>query len=247
MSKNYQKILSHPDREEIISKLIIGIPNQDIHDWLGAKYSTPAESQFVLSVNMLKTFQGTYLNFYQDMMQDLGKVKNKVEDADFAALIKGNPSYHDALVKVANTELDIETVMAKMATNVELRVSQVFDAIQADPSNINTKVDRLLIDYVEVLGNLLDKYYKWKEKPADQTIQHNINIQIVDQQIGILHDAIKEVLSQMDLEASMYFMEIVHEKMSKLKMADPEAAPTQEMKLVEAKLLNETINNKVNL
>jgi len=50
----------------------------------------------------------------------------------------------------------------------------------------------------------------------------------------------------MDLESSMLFMELFNEKMSKLKAPSPEAQPTQEMKLAEAKLLNETINKKIN-
>jgi len=41
-------------------------------------------------------------------------------------------------------------------------------------------------------------------------------------------------------------MEVFNEKMTKLKLPDPAAAPTTEMKLAEAKLLNETINKKIN-
>jgi len=39
MNKNaLKKILEHPDKDEIISKLVIGITPKDIHDWLSAKY-----------------------------------------------------------------------------------------------------------------------------------------------------------------------------------------------------------------
>jgi len=119
--------------------------------------------------------------------------------------------------------------------------------VQEDPRNINTKVERLTNDMVETLGGLLDKYYKWREsRTPDQIIQHNVTLQVVDQHISVFHDVIKEVLSQMDLETSMYFMEVFNEKMSKLKPPTPETPPSQEMKLAEAKLLNETINKKIN-
>jgi hypothetical protein len=246
----YKKILDHPDKDEIISKLVIGISTTDVHDWLKAKYTNVSESKFVLSEKNIKSFKDNHLDFYNDMLQDLSKVQNAVVTSTQDQLeltVKSNPAYKDALLKVANKELDIETIMARMAINVETRVSQVFDTIQEDPRNINTKVDRLFAEYVDILGNLLDKYHKWKEKPvADQIIQHNVTLQVVDQHIAVFHDVIKEVLAQMDVESSMFFMETFSNKMSKLKQPIPEIGPTQDMKLAEAKLLNETINHKVN-
>lgn len=252
MSKQptYKKILEHPDRDEIISKLVIGISPNDIHDWLKATYTNVNESKFVLSEKIIKSFQDNHLDFYNDLMQDKTNVKaalatgtqNQIELA-----VKNNPVYHDVMIKMANKELDIETIMSKMVLNVETRISQIFDMVQEDPRNINTKVDRLFNDLIETLGNLLEKYYKWKEgRSPDQIIQHNVTLQVVDQHISVFHDVIKEVLSQMDLETSMYFLEVFNEKMSKLKPPTPETGASQEMKLAEAKLLNETINKKIN-
>ena len=55
-----------------------------------------------------------------------------------------------------------------------------------------------------------------------------------------------KLLAEMDLESSMFFIERFNDRMSKLKAPTPESQPTQEMKLAEAKLLNETINKKIN-
>jgi len=118
--------------------------------------------------------------------------------------------------------------------------------VQEDPRNINTKTERLWVELVETAGNILDKYYKWHESQSSTVIQHNVTLQVVDQHISVFHDVIKEVLSQMDLETSLYFLEVFNDKMAKLKMPDPSAAPTTEMKLAEATLLNETINKKIN-
>lgn len=256
MSKQptYKKILEHPDKDEIISKLVIGVSATDINDWLKAKYTNVSEAKFVLSEKIIKSFQDNYLDFYNDMTQDLANVKTAMatstqDQLDLA--VKSNPAYKDALVKMANNELDIELIMARMITNVENRLAQIYDMIYEDPRNINTKVERLANDMVETLGGLLDKYYKWKESQSpDQIIQHNVTLQVVDQHISVFHDVIKEVLSQMDLETSMYFMEVFNEKMSKLKPPTDNgggsAPPSQEMRIAEAKLLNETINKKVN-
>ncbi len=246
----YKKILEHPDKDEIISKLVIGVSPSDIHDWLASKYTNISESKFVLSEKIIKSFQNTYLDFYNDIQTDLSntKVALTTNTADQLELsVKGNSAYRDAMLKLASGELDVDRIMASMAINLETRLAQILDEIQEDPRNINTKVDRLAVEYADVIGNLLDKYHKWKEAGANLTVTHNVTLQVVDQHISVFHDVIKEVLSQMDLETSLYFMEVFNEKMSKLKMPDGgSSAPTTEMKLAEAKLLNETINKKVN-
>jgi hypothetical protein len=220
----------------------------DIHDWLKAKYTNVSEAKFVISERTITSFKKDYLDFYNDLMQ--AKVATAIatdSSADLDLAVKSNPQYKDAMVKIAKNEWNLDQKMMMMAHNVELRMSQVFDEMMEDPRNINTKVDRLFGEYADILGNLLDKYHKWQEKPqADQIIQHNVTLQVVDQHISVFHDVIKEVLSQMDLESSQYFMEVFNDKMSKLKPPVPDVAPNQDIKMAEVKLLNETINKKVN-
>lgn len=245
----YKKILEHPDKDEIISKLIIGQSTKDIHDGLAAKYSTVSEIKFVISENILKSFKTNYLDFYNDIQQDLSKTKTAMVNGTQDSLeltLKNNPSYKDAIVKTLDNEIDIRQMIARLALNIETRLSQIFDEIQNDPSNINTKVDRLLIDYTEVFGGLLEKCYKFNEVPAaEQVVQHNVTLQVVDQHIAVFYNVIKEVLAQMDLETSQLFMEVFADKFSALKMPTAATAPTQEMKMAEAKMLNETINKKL--
>ena len=245
----YKKILEHPDKDEIISKLVIGQAPSDIHDWLKAKYTNVGEAKFVLSEKILNSFQNTYLDFYNDIQQDISKTKtalatDTLDSIDLA--VKNNPSYEDAMVRLAAGELNVEQMMGKMAFAVETRIGQIWNLIQENPRDINTKTERLWAEYVEVASGLLDKYYKWKESQSTQVIQHNVTLQVVDQHISVFHDVIKDVLAQMDLETSLYFMEVFNEKMTKLRLPDPAAVPTTEMKLAEAKLLNETINKKIN-
>jgi hypothetical protein len=250
MNKNaLKKILDHPDKDEIIAKLIIGQSTKDVHDWLEAKYTNVSESKFIIAEKSLKSFQENYLDIYNLIQEDLAKTKTAIKSSTEDQLelaVKNNTAYKNIMLQTATKQLDVRTSVANLCHAVETRLAQVFDEIQEDPRNINTKVDRLLIDYTEVLGNILEKYYKFTEAPADQIIQHNVTLQVVDQHITVFHDVIKEVLSQMDLETSMYFMEVFNEKMSKLKAPEKDAAPNIDMQLAEAKLLSETINKKVN-
>jgi hypothetical protein len=250
MNKNaLKKILDHPDRDEIISKLVIGIPPKDIFDWLQAKYTNVSEIKFVIAEKSIKSFQINYLDIYKTIQEDLAKTKTAIAtntQEDLSLTINNLPAYKNMLVQTAEKELDIRQTVKNLSFAIESRLAQVFDAIQEDPRNINTRVDRLLIEYAELFGGILEKYYKFTEAPAENTMQHNVTIQVMDQHISVFYDAIKEVLAQMDLESSLYFMELFNEKINKLKQApEKEIAPT-EVRLAEAKLLQETINKKLN-
>src|SRR5437588_708050 len=142
-----KKILEHPDKDEVISKLIIGISTKDIHDWLKAKYTNVSEAKFVLSEKLIKSFQDNYLDIYTMLKEDVAKTKqalvnNTEEGLELA--VKENSAYRSAMVKMANNELDVKTMITTLCINVETRLAQIFDTIQQDPNNINPRVDRLL-------------------------------------------------------------------------------------------------------
>jgi hypothetical protein len=245
----FKKILEHPDKDEIISKLIIGMSPKDVHDCLAARYTTPTEiTKFVIAEKTIKSFQENYLDIYNMIQEDLIKSQQAIANGAEASLelsVKNSPTYRSKMMELATKKLDVRQMIANMCVAIETRFAQIFDEIQEDPRNINTKIDRVLIDYTEVLGGILEKYYKFTENPADTVIQHNVTLQVVDQHISVFHDVIKEVLSQMDLETSLYFMEVFNQKMAKLKMPEKDAPPSPDAQLAEVKLLNETINKKL--
>lgn len=250
MNKNIaKKILKHPDFSEITSKLVLDIPTKDIHEWLKAKYSNVNETKFVISDKSLKIFKDNYLDVYNMIQEDISKTKLAVTtnaEDDLQLSVKNNLTYKSKMLELAGKEIDVRQMVAHVCVAIETRFAQVFDEIQEDPRNINTRIDRMLKEYGELLGTLLEKYYKFTESPATQTIQHNVTLQVVDQHISVFHDVIREVLSQMDLETSLYFMEVFNEKMSKLKAPASDQVLNTDVKLAEAKLLNETINKKLN-
>lgn len=246
--KNIVKaIQSHPDSSEILSKMIIGISPKDIHEWLALKYSSPNEKKFVLSEKSIKTFQNNYLDIYEMVQADLAETKQalaKGNTEDIEIAIKNSPKYKEILIETASKELDIRETIKRLTAAIELRLSQVFDYIQENPGDINTRIDRVLIEYVDTLGNILEKYHKFTEVPAVATLNHNITLQAVDQHIMVFHDIIKDILAQMDIDSSLYFMELFNQKMSKLKMPEKNIM-SQEAKIAEVKLLNETITSKL--
>ncbi len=250
MNKNaLKKILEHPDKDEIIAKLVLDYSAKDIHDWLAGKYTNVSEAKFVVAEKSIKTFKDNYLDVYSMIREDMLKTKEAVvtsTEDQLELAVKNNPTYKSKMLELAGKEIDVRQMVAHLCLAIETRLGQVFDEIQEDPRNINSRIDRVLIEYGELLGGLLEKYYKFTENPADLVIQHNVTLQAVDQHISVFHDVIREVLSQMDLESSMLFMELFNDRMAKLKPPAPEKVLDTDTKLAEAKILNETINKKLN-
>lgn len=243
---NLDKILNHIDREEIISKLIIGISAKDIHEWLEAKYTNASERKYVLTEKIIKNFQDNYLDLYSYIKEDILKTKQNLQlspEEQLELSVKNNKNYKEKMLELAGKEIDIKSMITNMIVAIETRAAQVFDTIQEDPRNMRT--DRILIEWFDTLGNILEKYHKLVNGAPDQVIQHNVTLQVVDQHINVFYEVIKEVLSQMDVETSLYFMEVFNEKISRLKAPDKENVTT-DLRLAEAKILNENINNKLN-
>lgn len=247
MNKNSQKILAHPDKEEIISKFILGIPVNDIHSWLAAKYSSINESKFVIPVKSLKTFKDSYLDIYQMIKNDEAATRtalaNNTEN-DLLLSLQNNSIYKSKMIELASKEIDIKKMLANMIVAMETRVSQIFDSIQEDPRNINTRNDRILKEWFDTLGANLERFNKIVLGAPDQVVQHNITVQHIDQHIQIFQEAIRETLAEMDIETSLRFMEIFSNKISKLR-PPTEKQEKLEDRLSEVRVLNDTINQKL--
>lgn len=240
------KIMIHLDREEIVSKLLIQISPKDIHEWLKAKY--PENPKMIIAEKTLKLFKDNYLDIYSTIKDDFQKAKTALSTCSEDSMelsIRNNPTYDKIVLETVGKELDLKGKISTLCNVIEIRMAQLFDVIEEDPRNINTRHDRLLKEYIEVFGNLLEKAYKIVNNGPDQVIQHNFTVQHIDQQVVIFYEAIKNVLSQIDLEASMHFMELFQHELNKIK--DPTNKPMQsvESRLSEVKLINETIDQKI--
>jgi len=245
-----KKILSSPDLDEITSKLIIGISAKDIHEWLAAKYTAKDESNFILSEKLLKTYQDKYLDFHVALKEDLAKtsasVKSNIDlSKELELNVKNNSSYKDALTKLANNELDIKSMLLTMIVNIETRTAQVFDQIQDNPETI--KADRVLMEWFDRLGTMLEKYHKLVIEPpqlAAANTTNNITFNMIDQSATVFYEALRETLSEIDVESSLLFMEKFHDKMNKVKELSTAVQSTEE-RYIEAQLLTESISSKL--
>jgi hypothetical protein len=242
IAKIAEKVIHHPDKSEIISKIAIGQPSIDIEEWIKSKYDELNEKQFILSKKDIDTFRDNYFDFYQTISNDLSVVSNnRSTELQLQDDVQGSPAYHRALEKYLDNEIDIKAMAKKMVVNVEARISQMFDIIQEDPRNF--KADRTLIEYFNSLAAMLEKYDAiLNGSPEQINIQNNINIQVVDKHINVVYDIIREILEKLDYDTSLLFIEMFNERMKSIKSVDE--LLNQEDRLQEAKILSETTTIK---
>ncbi len=245
---SYEKILSHEDKDEIIAKLSNGVSAKDITEWLEAKYS--GVPKYIISEKSLNEFKKDHLNFYKFIQADKQKAKEAIELQEFNDLqlsVEDN-KYKDLIINAAKTELgnqiSIEQSLVRMNLAAETMCGRLYDNIM-ESGSMKVNDQRVLIDWMRLIGEQLEKFDKLVNKAPDQVIQHNITVQHIDSQVSLIQDAIREALSFIDLDAAMLFMTIFNEKLNKLKLPKEEKL-SLDQRTAEVKMISQEIEGKLN-
>lgn len=240
---DFSSILQHPDKDEIISKLMTGVDPKDVNQWLKLKYTDKSQKHLHISIKLLLDFsKSQYTNFFTQFTDDLASVKEDKLDQKMAESLLNNKTYRDRLNEYADKKINIEEVYVNAIHIMTDRIIQVFDKIQENPGG--TKADYALIKWFEVLQNAVEKYDKHKNVAPDQIIQHNFTVQYIDQTNAIFAEVFRETLAEVDPELSLLLMEKFTEKLKRLKPPPEDKPLTIDAQLEEAKILKQFITGK---
>jgi hypothetical protein len=240
MVADFSKLTAHPDKDEIISKVITGVPPKTIADWLKLKYPDKEQAHLRLSVPLLKEFvDNGALDMAAQFQTDLNGV---AAGKEISASIKNNKTYQERLVEIADKEIDIKKLVTETTHMIKARAEQVFDKIQENPQNM--KPDYVLIKWFELLLTAIEKCDKAINERPDQVIQHNITMQVVESNIAIFQEAIRETAAEIDPEMAFIFIDKLSAKMKALQEPAPNIF-SQDRRLVEAQVLNTTVQKEV--
>lgn len=241
MATDFSRILDHPDCDNILSKILSGIPASDVADWLKLKYEKSEQSHLRLSVSLLNTLANNpaVSDLYNNTVKtDIEKVKSGKIDRALAASLKNNATYKERLAEVAGEEVDIVKTIKEVLLIIKTRAEQIFDKIQQNPEQ--TKGDYALIKYLETLLRTVEQYDKIVNNRPDQIIQHNVTVQMMGQYTTTFQDVIRRVLEKMDPEMACWFMDEMNKEMALLQPAEE---LSQDKRLKEAKLLATKVND----
>jgi len=249
MKDNIIKSIScHPDKDEIIAKLVLNISPSDINKWLKYKYKETKSTQLIIGIASLKKFKDEYLDMYnivkQDIMQEYSNYRSNIEQ-DPKKLVQSNSAYRDKLQEYINTEVDIKVLIKNLIVASEFRIEQIYNIIQSNPNN--TKPDYVILQWIQTITNLLEKQDTIINGSPDKIIQQNtINIQILDQHIGVFSKVIREVISRLDYDTSLLFVDILNEELKKLK-EPTETTLSVDARLIEARRLEDQVSVQLDI
>lgn len=238
---DFSVITDHPDYQEIISKVVIGVGSKDIINWLKVKYPDPDQKHLHLSQKMLQDFIDKHGDLEATLRRDVSLVKaGDAADGKLSLSLMNNKTYRERLEQLSEEKLDVKRIIQELIIAALARFEQVFDRMQENPTS--TKNDYVLLKWFEQLISAIEKADKALNNAPDQVIQHNITIQAVEQHTAVLQEAVRETLMHMSPEMASLFVEIFTKKLASLKAPIEDRPVTLDTILVEAEVLKDQLD-----
>jgi hypothetical protein len=223
---DFSKIIDHPEKTTIISKLCSGDSPKVVSNYLKDKYSKPDEGHLRLPINLLQEFLDSYANHHGFIKKVIQKNADSKLDKKIADSLMNTASWKERVAENFGKEINYLQRLDNILTILETRAEQIFDLIQEDPEN--TKTDYIFTKYLELLMLAIEKGDKIKNDKPDIRIEHTYTVQMVEQQSIAFQEAIRRVLDRMGPENAFLFMDLINEELAKInpKKLEVSSSPT---------------------
>jgi hypothetical protein len=215
------KVARHPDKDEIIKMLLNGESVKQVDAWLKKKY--PKKKRLHISYMTLQKFRSEHLNIKGDLLEDI-KLKKKTDelissDAETKLAVSNSSEYQNKINEIVSNEMDVQRKLLEMEKLISSRMEFYYNTVAAGG---NIKHDRLFLEYLNMMRSIMQDWKKYIEGFADKKVEHNLNVNIVNDQIKIMKEIVIEVLKDMDPTLVLVFMEKLNNRMSGIKYDSPE-------------------------
>lgn len=237
-----KKIIKHVDKEEIISRLNSGESVRGIEAWLKSKYSSN-KNMWVTAVT-LQSFRKNKLNLEGKVLRDIQEAKEsekkQLEDLALQKQLESTNAYQEKIKEIVNTQLDVHTQIAQLNAVVEKRIEYWYNLISSGES-LPSKADNELRKYIEQQVLILQQYKKLVEGMADKTVDYNINITVLNDQISLIRDAIRDTIAELGTENAMIFMDKLNKRLNQTQYRPTISPPIdiKELQAIETNLLKD--------
>jgi hypothetical protein len=232
-----KKVLKHPDKEEIITELTNGTSVRELEAKLKEKY--PNNKNLWLSSVTLQAFRKKSLKLDGKVLKDLqetGRVqKQQVEEQKRQVELEHSDAYNKKLNEIVDAKLDVARKILQLDAVIESRMEYWFNAV-ASGKEVASKGDKELRLFMDRQMALLAQYKKFVEGLADKTVDYNVNITVINDQINMIRDVIRECVAELEPEKGMLLLEKINTKIGNLtyRPQDFTSAPIKLEELQEA-------------
>jgi len=238
--------MKHPDKEEIIRMLNNGESVRKVSAWTQEKY--PTNKSLHLSTVTLQKFRKDNLQLEGKVLKDIQEAatvqQRALEEQQRQVQLESTNAYQNAISEIAGTHLDVARKILQLDKIIEDRMEYWFNAIKSGDATPQ-QADKEMRQYMDRQMMLLQQYKKFIEGIADKTIEHNVNITVMNEQIAVIRDVIRDVISEFSPDLAMIFMEKLNRRLNTLEYAPPktEVIDGKELKAIEAEVLSDEESN----
>ena len=235
------KILKHPDKEEIISRLNDGESIRKTYAWLKEKY--PNNKKLWISTVSLQKFRKDNLQLDGKVLKDIQEAaevqQRAIDEQQRQAQLEATSAYQDKINEIANTHLDVSRRILELDTIIGDRIEYWYNAIKSGDA-IPQQGDKQIQQFMDRQMNLLGQYKKFVEGMADKTVEHNVNITVMNEQISLIRDVIRDVIQEFNPDIATLFIEKLNKKLDNLEYSQqlPEKINPNNLQTIEAEVLS---------
>lgn len=229
------KVLRHPEKEEIMKRLLNGESVKEVEKWLKKKH--PKTKRLQISYMTLQKFRKEHLHLEGEVLEDIKQARNSKDHDSKAlearAIIAGSSAYQDKINEIASNELDANRKLMELMALMASRLEYYFNMLNTGAGG-NIKQDKVFIDLINTQRGLLQDYFKYVEGIADKKIEHNINVNIINEQVSVLKNIVYEVLQDMEPGLIPIFVNKINDRMGGLKHGTDQYKEYREIEVIDA-------------
>jgi len=210
---SFKKVLSHPNINMIVKELTDGAGVRKVAKILQEMY--PDDKKKHISPVTLQKFRKEHLGIEGDALEaikEASKEKKMIETKEQEHKeVQKLPSYKEKLQEAIDLHIDIRQQLANLHILISARMEDLFDKLASGEAKVSDEIS--LQKYFQTYITLIERWAKYIDKVADYTVETNVNITVIEDQMALMRESIWELLQEMDPAMAVKFLEKLDNKM----------------------------------
>lgn len=237
--QTFPKVMGHPKKNWIVKMLKGPMGVRKLSETLKEMY--PDDKKMWLSPGTLQKFRKEHMSVEGDAlkyMKDVAREKKMEKEVKKEhTQVKYLASYKEKVKEAIDLQIDIREQLAKISLIIESRMEDLFDSAQRGEATTNQ--ERNLQGYMNTYISTIEKWAKYIDKISETKVETNINVTVIEDQMAIIREALREVIMEMDSRLAEKFLEKLNKRINELSYNSK--APKfdkihADVKMLEAKL-----------
>jgi len=213
---SFKKILSHPDRNTIVRMLTQGQGVRAVAKAI--RELQPNNKKLWVSVPTLQKFRKEKLSLEGKALEEvklLAKEKKELKEIKKEETqLKRIPAYQEKLQEAIDLHVDIPQQLRELLVLVKARVEDLFNKSANGDLSINEEAN--LHKYFASWTTTIQQWAKYVDRIADRTTETNINITVIEDQMAVIRETVREVMGEMSPVLALKFYDKLSARMDGL-------------------------------